>query len=179
MIADLQNIAREKTASVTLILGVLALLVVGSAWAFQFAGYLPCQLCLWQRIPYYVAIPLLLGAGLIALGGGLGKRALCVVLSATGLIFVGSTLLAMYHSGVEWGFWPGPISCGAGGNFSTSDANDLLGALSTTRPPSCNEAAGRFLGLSFAGWNVMASIGLSAACFIAATSVSTNSKPTK
>jgi disulfide bond formation protein DsbB len=179
MIADLQNVAREKTASVTLALGTAALAVVGSAWAFQFAGYLPCQLCLWQRIPYYVAIPLLLGAGLIAFGGGLGKRALRAILLVAGLIFVGSTLLAMYHSGVEWGFWPGPTSCGAGGNFSTTDANDLLGALSTTRPPSCNEAAGRFFGLSFAGWNVVASIGLSAACFLAATSVSNKSSNAK
>ncbi|WP_375198209.1 disulfide bond formation protein B, partial [Sphingobium sp.] len=36
------------------------------------------------------------------------------------------------------------------------------------RPPSCTEAAGRFLGLSFAGWNVIASLALALVAFRAA-----------
>ena len=35
--------------------------------------------------------------------------------------------------------------------------NGVLDQLNTLIPPSCDEAAGRFLGLSFAGWNVLAS----------------------
>ena len=156
---------REHLAGTALLLGVVSLLIVGSAWLFQFAGYLPCQLCLWQRIPYYVAGPLLFLAGLVSFFSAFVNRTLDAILIIGGLVFVASTVLAAYHAGVEWAFWPGPTSCGAGGNFSTTNANDLLGALSSTRPPSCDEAAGRFLGLSFAGWNVVASIGLAAACF--------------
>ena len=36
-------------------------------------------------------------------------------------------------------------------------AKNLLDQLSFSKPPACDEAAGRFLGLSFAGWNVIVS----------------------
>lgn len=179
MIATFQLVARENPAFVAFLLGVSALVVVGSAWLFQLAGYLPCQLCLWQRIPYYVAGPILLGAALIGFFGFFSPSSLRVVLLFVGLIFIGSTLLAAYHSGVEWGFWPGPINCGAAGDFSTINASDLLDVLSTTRPASCNEAAGRFLGLSFAGWNIIASVALSAASFVSAAAISNKSSNTK
>lgn len=172
MIANLQDIVRQKTALVTLLIGVLALIVIGIAWIFQIAGYLPCQLCLWQRIPYYLAIPLLMATALIALNDRLGQQALKVALLCAGLLFVGGAFLAIYHSGVEWGFWAGPTSCGAAGGYSEVDASDLLAAISKIRPPSCNEAAGRFIGLSFAGWNVVASVGLAIACFFAARAAS-------
>ena len=40
--------------------------------------------------------------------------------------------------------------------------------MNTLIPPSCDEAAGRFLGLSFAGWNVLASAALAAIGYRAA-----------
>jgi disulfide bond formation protein DsbB len=46
----------------------------------------------------------------------------------------------------------------------------LLDALNSTVPPSCNAAALRVLGLSFAGWNVIASLILAAIAFIGARS---------
>ena len=49
-----------------------------------------------------------------------------------------------------------------------TDVGGLLGALDAVTPPSCDEAAGRFLGLSFAGWNVFASLGLAAIAWRAA-----------
>ena len=179
MITKIQHIWHQYPAAITLAIGLVSLMVVGTAWLFQFAGYLPCQLCLWQRIPYYVAGPLLVLAGLLAYVGIFGQRYLGDVLLFAGLVFVASTMLAAYHSGVEWNFWQGPTSCGAGENFSTTDASDLLGALSSTRPPSCDEAAGRFLGLSFAGWNVIASAGLAAACFVIASASKNRTQTTK
>ncbi|MNT90481.1 Disulfide bond formation protein DsbB [compost metagenome] len=40
----------------------------------------------------------------------------------------------------------------------SSDVGDLLGDLDSKHGPSCTEAALRVLGLSFAGWNVIASL---------------------
>jgi disulfide bond formation protein DsbB len=39
---------------------------------------------------------------------------------------------------------------------------DFLKQLKTTRVVSCTEAAGRFLGLSMAGWNALVSLALAA-----------------
>ena len=74
MITKIQHIWHQYPAAITLAIGLVSLMVVGTAWLFQFAGYLPCQLCLWQRIPYYVAGPLLVLAGLLAYVGIFGQR---------------------------------------------------------------------------------------------------------
>ena len=53
-------------------------------------------------------------------------------------------------------------NCGSG---VRSAGHNLLGDLTRVKPPSCDEAAGRFLGLSFAGWNVVAALILTAIAF--------------
>lgn len=81
-----------------------------------------------------------------------------------GLILIGALLmtfglaLAIYHTGVELKYWPGPADCSAATMKVTLDAGNLLGDLNATRPPACDSAPGHFLGLSFAGWNVVASL---------------------
>ncbi|WP_018690513.1 disulfide bond formation protein B [Ahrensia kielensis] len=143
--------------------------VVGTALAFEhIGGYIPCKLCLEQRIPYYVGVPIALVALVAALmkwPGIIARGALLLV----GLLMVYSIYLGVFHSGVEWGWWPGPLDCSTSSTSGlTTDASDLLGAIDLQKPPSCDEAAARFLGLSFAGWNVIASVMLAAAALKAA-----------
>ena len=142
---------------------------VGSALAFQhIGGYTPCALCLLQRDPYYYAMPL----GTLAVLGSLLKiptwitRALLAVIGIAMLIGAG---MAVYHSGVEWGFWEGPTTCATSAPSITTNAGNLLGDLNAIKAPSCNDAALRVLGLSFAGWNVIASVVLAAIAFFGAT----------
>src|SRR5262249_9629035 len=54
-------------------------------------------------------------------------------------------------------FWPGPETCG-GSQPLSQGAGGLFKDLANTRVIRCDEAPWRFLGLSFAGWNVIASI---------------------
>lgn len=137
-----------------LVIGMVA--AVGGALGFEhIGGFIPCALCLKERIPYYAGIPVALAALLAAAFKAPPAVTRTLFLIAGGLM-VYSAGLGSYHSGVEWGWWPGPVSCGGGG--FTTDAGSLLSDLNATQPPSCNEAAGRFLGLSFAGWNVVASV---------------------
>ncbi|MEL6947619.1 MAG: disulfide bond formation protein B [Pseudomonadota bacterium] len=142
--------------AVVVLLGMVA--AIGGALAFEhLGGYAPCALCLEQRTPYYLGIPFL-AAGL--LGHGLRGPA-CLLqggLAIAGLSMVATAALGSYHAGVEWGWWAGPASCGAGLEATSSDAGSLFADLAVSKPPSCTEAAGRFLGLSFAGWNVVAAV---------------------
>ena len=143
-------------------------LTLGGAWAFQLAGYVPCELCLQQREGYYLGLPL---AALGAAGLAFGWPA-CAwrgLLAATALCLLSTLALGTYHAGAEWAFWPGPVSCGAAANALPASADNLLNSLASTRPPSCTEAAGRFLGLSFAGWNVVAASVMALLAFRAAT----------
>jgi disulfide bond formation protein DsbB len=151
-----------------LFLMIASAAVVGTALGFEhIAGYIPCKLCLAQREPYYAAIPV---AAIAALSAGL-KWPACVtrgLLAVTGLLLVWTLALGAYHAGVEWGWWQGPADCGATSGNISSNVGDLLGDLTAKRPPSCDEAVGRFLGLSFAGWNVLAAAPLAVFAFYAA-----------
>ena len=60
---------------------------------------------------------------------------------------------AAWHAGIEWGFWEGPAEC-AGGTSLSGGLPDL-GNLKVVR---CDQPELRLLGLSFAGWNVVASL---------------------
>lgn len=131
---------------------------IGLALGFEhIGGYLPCDLCLIERLPYYGAIPFLLLAGIgtwfFRTSSWIQLLFLCVF-----VLMTISLVLAIYHAGVEYGFWPAPSSCGIGATNRTTDINQLFNQLNNIRPPSCSEASARFLFLSFAGWNVVASL---------------------
>lgn len=139
--------------------------VVGTALAFEhIGGYLPCKLCLEQRTPYYAGAPLMALAALTsfknwnpALTRGL--------LAIGGLLMLYGMSLAIFHAGIEWGFWAGPTDCTAAATSVTTDAKNLLDDINAIHPPSCDKAALRFLGISFAGWNVPASLALMTGAF--------------
>jgi disulfide bond formation protein DsbB len=148
---------------VALAVALGAAATVGGALIFEHAfGYVPCKLCLIQRNPYYVAIPLGLAAALLP------PRYTRAGLWLLTLIFVISAGLGAYHSGVEWGFFAGPSDCGGGSGAGAGNVGDFLNQLQSTRVVSCTEAAWRFLGLSLAGWNVLISLALSAFAAMAA-----------
>jgi disulfide bond formation protein DsbB len=118
-------------------------------------GYASCPLCLMQRYAYYAAIPALFGALVLHAGGH--NVAAGILFLLVGLAFLANAVLGVYHAGAEWQFWPGPDSC-AGGQGITTSAGTLLSDLQNVRVVRCDEASWRFLGLSFAGWNVVTSI---------------------
>lgn len=81
---------------------------LAGAWFFQLVvGLSPCPLCLDQRVPYYLAVPLALGVATLAKNAPLA-RAGFVLLAFVLAIACG---LALYHAGVEWKFWEGPNDC--------------------------------------------------------------------
>ncbi|MCV0394412.1 MAG: disulfide bond formation protein B [Rhizobiaceae bacterium] len=139
------------------------IITVGTALGFQhIGGYIPCMLCLEQRTPYYVGIPVMLGAFLSAMLKGPAWLTRGLLLVGGGLM-LWSLYLGAFHSGVEWGWWQGPTDCGVvSPSVDSGGSGGVLGQLNQVVPPSCDQAAGRFLGLSFAGWNVVASAILAA-----------------
>lgn len=141
---------------------------VGTALAFEhIGGFIPCALCLGQRVPYYIGAPVMA----LALVSALAKWPALVtrgLLVAGGLLMVWSLYMAAYHAGVEWGWWPGPGDCGVAVAPVDTGGLGILDAIDRYVPPSCDVASGRFMGLSFAGWNVLSSLGLGAVAFYAA-----------
>jgi len=138
---------------------IAALAVILGAWGFQiFGGYLPCKLCLEQRIPYYAGVPLAFLVLLVAhyRGPAAAIRLGLVVFAILMLVGMG---LAIYQSGAEWKWWLGPKNCG-GAKQQTRDITKIGTSISNSKFVDCGFASWRFLGLSFAGWNAVSSLGL-------------------
>ncbi|PXW65338.1 disulfide bond formation protein B [Methylobacterium sp. B4] len=147
-----------RTVALAVALG--AALTVGGALVFEHGlGYVPCKLCLTERVPYYLAAPLALVAALLP------SRPARFLLGLVALVLLYGAGLGAYHAGAEWGFWPGPSDCGGGLGAGPADVGDFLKSLDSVRPVDCTAAAWRFLGISLAGWNALiaAVLGLLAA----------------
>ncbi|WP_020174139.1 disulfide bond formation protein B [Methyloferula stellata] len=150
---------RLTQLQIALLILVVAAATLGGAWIFQAFGYAPCELCLKQRIPYYIGIPL----AAITSYAAFRKQETLLLPDFIGLalIFGFSALFGAYHSGVEWGFWQGPSDC-TGSLTQAGSVDDFLKQLQTVKVVRCDAVAIRILGLSLAGWNAVISAALTA-----------------
>ena len=148
---------QARIAPVGLAFVILALVVatIAGAFAFQAAGYAPCELCLKERLPYYAGLALAAVTIPVAWRGPAPAWRTCFALLA--LLFLFSAGFGAYHAGVEWGFWPGPTDCTGSATHAASGA-DFLRQLRTVKVVRCDAVAIRVLGLSLAGWNVVVSL---------------------
>ena len=130
------------------------------AHGFETFGHLaPCHLCLKQREVYWVAMAISAVGAATSLTPlpGHGRRVTAAILA---LVFAYGAYLAAYHAGAEWKWWPGPESCSGAAKVTLKDLEAFLHGAGGPRAPRCDEAAWVFLGLSMAGWNFLASVGL-------------------
>ena len=154
-------IRARPLASAAVAIAVVGAATILGAWYFQYVlGLKPCPLCLEQRYAYYFTIPL---AVMAVLGDRVGasRKVLmaALVVIAAGMLW--NTALGVYHSGIEWKWWPGPQECS--GTFGNTGASgSLMEQLQSIRIVRCDEAAWRFLGLSLAGYNALISLMLAA-----------------
>jgi len=117
-------------------------------------GLAPCELCLWQRWPYWVA------GGLAAVGLFLWRRP---ALFLAGLAAAASAAIAAFHLGVEFGWWPSPLpGCQAPTASGMASVEDLLRSLAPTPNKPCDQPAYLIPGLplSMAGMNLIYGLSL-------------------
>jgi disulfide bond formation protein DsbB len=131
-----------------------ALAILATVWALELAGYRPCELCLTERYAFYVGAPLALLSAFAAGRGEVGWVRLGFI--ALALIFLANAVFAGYHAGVEYHFWEGPTAC-TGSLTGSLNVADLIKQAQAAQPVRCDEPAMRVLGISLAGWDVVAS----------------------
>ena len=149
----------EPAAAAAIAVFVLSLATLGGAWFFEYVLKLaPCSLCLMQRIPYHVIIPLSLLLAIAALVRA-PRNLLLVGFAAIAIAAACNIVLGIYHAGVEWHWWAGPADC-SGPLTDLRTGGSLLDQLHAVHVVRCDEAAWRFLGLSLAGYNVLISLAL-------------------
>ena len=130
---------------------VMATVLMAQYWG----GLAPCELCLSERWPWDAAIVVALVA---ALAGS--RPALPWVALLLAAVFALGSVLAFDHVGVERHWFAGPSACTAAGTPATLDA--LKAQLLHQKPVRCDEPAWSFVGVSLAGWNLLASLAMTA-----------------
>jgi len=134
---------------------VIALATILGALAFEhLGGYPACPLCLQERYAYYFAVPAAATAFLFAWARMPMPARIWLALIA--VVFLVNAGLGVYHAGIEWKWWTGPVTC-AGGTPIEWGEGGLAEQLENAQVIRCDEASWRFLWLSFAGWNAVIS----------------------
>ena len=131
--------------TIIFIVALLSLLI--ALYIEFFLGYQPCKLCIYQRIPYLIAI------FLTFLGRSYLKN--LIWLYALLLIFFSSFLLSGYHFGIEQEIFKEFSGC-TGDSIDVIDKNELLKLLNSDLN-SCKNVDFRIFGLSLATINFLLS----------------------
>jgi len=124
-------------------LAAASALALAGAYIAQYGfDLLPCHLCLWQRVPYAIAIM----AGLAA--WFFNPRPWLWLMA---LLFIGGSAIAFFHAGVEYRWWEGTNACSY--DLASLSTEELREAIMKPKP-RCDAVAWSFLGISMAGYNV-------------------------
>ena len=133
---------------------VFTSLVLVSAFVIEHQlGHKPCKLCLYERIPYFLSMLLIIKMLFI-------KKYERVTLLILFLVFISSAALAFYHFGIEQGFFNETLACTTGDLSKTLSKEELLEQLQQNSI-SCKDVSFRILGLSLAAINTIFSLVLS------------------
>jgi disulfide bond formation protein DsbB len=134
-------------------------IVLGIALLSQYWGGLaPCELCLMQRWPWGIAITISLVAVLVG-----ARPALPWVAMVLAVVFAAGVVFAFYHVGVEQKWFAGPSACTASATGAMS-LEQMKQQILGTAPVMCDRVQWSLFGVSLAGWNLLASLIMTAIC---------------
>ena len=144
---------REKNLILVVILFFVSLVLI-SAFVIEYGfDHQPCKLCLYERIPYFLSMLLIIKIIFI-------KKYEKITLLILFLVFMSSTVLAFYHFGIEQGFVSESFVCETRNLSETLSKEQLLEQLKQNNI-SCKDVSFRILGMSLAAINTIFSLILS------------------
>ena len=139
----------------TKILNIIILLNISILGVAYFIEYIlkipPCTMCIYQRIPYYLAVT----TSLLSLFKILNLKKLIIILL---LLTVTNLGLSFYHMGIEQGFFKELSTCA--NNLKSNDIGNLLNELKKQKIVSCKDISFTIFGFSLATINFAINLGL-------------------
>ena len=130
---------------------VLSIISLISAFFIEYAlGHKPCNLCLLERVPYGLAI-------ILIISNYISKISEKLIISLLILTFMFSVIISTYHFGIEQGFFDESAICGLKDSTELITKEDILNQL-TEKKVSCKDVTFRIFGLSLTGINIILSL---------------------
>ena len=141
------NLKKDKYLQ---IIFILSLIVLAFACSIQYIlGYQPCSLCIIERIPYVLAIIILI------LNYKIKENQIFFSVLLM-LVFSFSILISLYHFGIEQNFISESTICKSD-NINITTKEEILKSFEELRI-SCKNVAFKILGLSLTTYNIFLSL---------------------
>jgi len=127
---------------------LISLIALISAYFIEYIlGHQPCSLCLYERIPFFLAI-------LIVLINYKYNKLEKYFILLLGIIFFIATILSSYHLGIEQGFIQESLLCDLEKGANTIDKDEILKQLQE-KSVSCKDVTFKMFGLSLTSYNII------------------------
>ena len=129
----------------------ISLIALLSAYFIEYIlGHQPCSLCLYERIPFFLAI-------LVVLTNYKYNKLEKYFILLLAIIFFIATILSLYHFGIEQGFIQESLLCDLKQGSNILDKDEILKQLQQ-KSISCKDVTFKIFGLSLTSYNIIVSL---------------------
>ena len=142
------NLIQKNYIRIIFLVSFVALI---SAYFIEYVlGHQPCNLCLLERIPYAITLVIVI----FNYKFNHLEKYFILLLS---IVFLASTLLSLYHLGIEQGFIEESLVCDLQNSSKILSKEEILKQLQEKRV-SCKDVTFKIFGLSLTTLNIIISI---------------------
>ena len=137
--------------NLTKVIFLISLVALVSAYFIEYIlGHQPCNLCLLERIPYLIALIIII---LNFKFNNLEKYFLLLLI----IVFFSASLLSLYHLGIEQGFIKESLVCNLENSSKILSKEEILHQLQEKKV-SCKDVTFTIFGLSLTSFNLVISL---------------------
>ena len=130
---------------------LISIVALASAFFIEYKlGHQPCNLCILERIPYLIAIILIL----LNYKFNHFEKYFLILLT---IVFFIATILSLYHLGIEQGFIQESMVCDLKSGSNLLSKEDILKQLQE-KSVSCKDVTFKIFGLSLTTYNILISL---------------------
>ena len=130
---------------------LISIVALATAFFIEYRlGHQPCNLCILERIPYLLAIILIL----LNYKFNHFEKYFLILLT---IVFLIATILSLYHLGIEQGFIQESMVCDLKSGSNLLSKEDILKQLQE-KSVSCKDVTFKILGLSLTTYNILISL---------------------
>ena len=143
-------VKNSKNLLIKLILLISIIALISAFFIEYILGHQPCNLCILERIPYFLAIIVIL------LNYKFIEFEKFFILFLT-IIFLFGTVLSLYHLGIEQGLIQESLVCDLKSGSNLLSKEEILKQLQE-KNVSCKDVTFKMFGLSLTSYNILISI---------------------
>ncbi|MDC0565867.1 disulfide bond formation protein B [Candidatus Pelagibacter sp.] len=143
-------VENSKNLLIKLIFLISVIALVSAFFIEYVLGHQPCNLCILERIPYLLAIIIIL------FNFKFSHYEKFFILLLT-IIFLFGTILSLYHLGIEQGFVQESLVCDLKSGSNLLSKEEILKQLQE-KNVSCKDVTFKIFGLSLTSYNILISL---------------------